>query len=103
MASAAPPTEDFNTHIKSTALLTSATCTLDDAQRYILHEGFTFKAIFTKGVSLNYACNARRPTNLCMARLKKAHWIISAFLQAAMIPARYQAYVFLSVGLQIRK
>lgn len=31
-------------------------------------------------------------------RVAKKHWSLSAFLQAAIIPARHCAYVFLSMG-----
>lgn len=98
MASAAPATEDLSGHIKTTALLTSAMGPFDDAQRDVLPVGSSTEVLLEDRVSLYWMRNARGLTEFHVARIKKVYSSISAFLQAAMIPTDYRAYVFLSVS-----
>lgn len=98
LVSATTPTEGVNLHVNTVSRPTFTTGAFEDSQRNILSTGFTSEAPYEDRVSLVWVRNARRSTNFRVARMKKSHSSLSAFLQAAMIPAHHRAYVFLSVG-----
>lgn len=84
----------LNYHNRSFAPLSIETGLSDDEQRNSLPVGRTANAQFENGVLIDWVHDARRPTEFTVLRVTASHLSVSAFLQAAMIPARHDAYVF---------
>lgn len=91
-----PSTEDANLHIDPTASLTYIIDFFDGAERDVRPVGSTSEPPFGNGVFLAWVRSLRRPTDSCLAGIKKAHSSFFTFLLAAIISAEHHAYVFLS-------
>lgn len=94
VASAAAPVQDLNRHINTTALLISTTGPFDDLQCDVLPVCPTSNAIIDNRASLVWVCNARRLTELLVARRRIEHSSNFAFLLSIKIRAYHHVYIF---------
>lgn len=82
---------------RSVAPLSSESGLFDCAQRDYLPVGCTTQTHFQDGLLMDWVRNERRRTKFFVSRVVIEHLFVSAFPEAAMLPARHYAYVVLSM------